>query len=88
MHRVNKNNNKRCTGISDENHCAPSKTIDVWSRQTALLKGQTTPIDYLANLKSHPFNTIIVQVYAPTPSSSEEALETYWTKPQRQISFL
>ncbi len=45
MCRVNNNNNKRCTGTSDENHCAPSKTTDVSSRQTALLQGQTTIIN-------------------------------------------
>ncbi len=30
--QINKNNNnKRCIGTSDENHCAPGKTIDVSS---------------------------------------------------------
>ncbi len=32
MYRVNNKRLKRCTGTSDENHCAPNKTADVSSR--------------------------------------------------------
>ena len=31
-----------------------------------------------SHLQSHPFYTTIVQVYAPTSSSSEEALENFY----------
>ncbi len=37
MYRVNKNNNKRCTGTRDENHCAPSKGVFVCPDNNVLI---------------------------------------------------
>ena len=46
MYRVNKNNNKRCTRTSDENHCALNNRC-FEQIKTDLFQGQTTIINQL-----------------------------------------